>query len=87
MPAFTPRLDLPSWSCGAMPMSLTTAASVRADGLIVQMWKIFEDFVTTALGEALRRHGGRVRQQDPRHHLDVGRAFQLRPDLVYDRPE
>ena len=58
---------------------------VRADGLIVQMWKIFEDFVTTALGEALRRHGGRVRQQDPRHHLDVGRAFQLRPDLVYDR--
>jgi len=58
---------------------------VRADGLIVQMWKIFEDFVTTALGEALRTHGGRVRQQDPRHHLDVGRAFQLRPDLVYDR--
>ena len=38
---------------------------VRADGLIVQMWKIFEDFVTTALAEALRRYGGRVRQQDP----------------------
>jgi 5-methylcytosine-specific restriction enzyme subunit McrC len=59
--------------------------AVRADGLIVQMWKIFEDFVTTALGEALRGHGGRTRQQDRRHHLDRRRVFQLLPDLVYDR--
>lgn len=58
---------------------------IRADGLILQAWKIFEDFVTTALGEALRRHGGRTRRQDPRHHLDKAHAFQLFPDLVYER--
>jgi 5-methylcytosine-specific restriction enzyme subunit McrC len=58
---------------------------VRADGLILQMWQIYEDFVATALADALRRHGGRCRLQDRRHHLDKAHVFKLRPDLVYDR--
>jgi 5-methylcytosine-specific restriction enzyme subunit McrC len=56
---------------------------VRVDGLLLEMWRVFEDFVTVALAEALRPYGGRSQLQDKRHHLDRGRRVQLRPDLVY----
>lgn len=56
---------------------------VRVDGLLLTMWKVFEDFLTKALAEALLPHGGWVHLQDEDHHLDHDRRVQLRPDLVY----
>ena len=61
--------------------------SVRADGLlVVDMWKVFEKFITVGLTSALRRYGGECTPQDTRHHLDAAHLFQLIPDLVYDQP-
>lgn len=62
---------------------LDDGRTLRADGLIVLMWKLFEDFVTTAIADALRTHGGWCEFQDERHRLDVGSLFKLKPDLVY----
>lgn len=55
---------------------------VRLGGFLVDMAKVFEDFLTTALTEALRPHGGWSRAQD-RHHLDVDDLVAIRPDLVW----
>ena len=62
---------------------LDDGTSVRVNGLLVEMWRVFEDFVTVALAEALRPYGGRSEPQDRRHHLDHGRRVPLRPDLVH----
>ena len=55
---------------------------VRLGGFLVDMAKVFEDFLTTALTEAFRPHGGWSRAQD-RHHLDVDDLVAIRPDLVW----
>lgn len=55
---------------------------VRLGGFLVDMAKVFEDFLTTALTEALRPCGGWSRAQD-RHHLDVDDLVAIRPDLVW----
>ncbi|MGV9533953.1 McrC family protein [Streptosporangium sandarakinum] len=65
---------------------LVDGTVVRVDGLLVEMWRVFEDFVTVALAEALRPYGGRSDLQDRRHHLDHGRRVRLRPDLVRYAP-
>ncbi|MFK0119515.1 McrC family protein [Streptomyces sp. NPDC090994] len=54
---------------------------LTVDGFLLDMNKLFEDFVTVALREALREHGLTARLQDP-HHLDVARLVGMRPDLV-----
>lgn len=55
---------------------------VRLGGFLVDMAKVYEDFVTTALSEAFRAHGGWCRSQDG-HHLDVEDRIAIRPDLVW----
>jgi 5-methylcytosine-specific restriction enzyme subunit McrC len=56
---------------------------VTAIGFLLDMPKLFEQFVTVALREALvAAHGGRVDDQD-RHHFDVARTVALRPDIVW----
>ncbi|MCM2580531.1 McrC family protein [Streptomyces meridianus] len=54
---------------------------LRIDGFLFDMNKLFEDFVTVALREALTGGGRSCRLQDP-HHLDEARAIRIRPDLV-----
>ncbi|TMQ98959.1 restriction endonuclease [Actinomadura soli] len=66
---------------------LEDAATVRVDGLMLEMWRVFEDFVCVALAEALRPYGGTVTLQDKRHHLDRARRVPLRPDLVLARAD
>ncbi|MFA1550736.1 McrC family protein [Actinomadura chokoriensis] len=67
---------------------LDGGSEVRVDGLMLEMWRVFEDFLTTALAEELRRYGGMTRLQDKRHHLDRLRRVQIKPDLVhYAQPE
>jgi 5-methylcytosine-specific restriction enzyme subunit McrC len=61
---------------------LDVGRSVRVDGLLLNMWQVFQDFATVALERALRPGGGECRFQD-QHHLDKARDILLKPDLVY----
>ncbi|MFE9333002.1 McrC family protein [Streptomyces sp. NPDC006925] len=54
---------------------------LAVDGFLLDMNKLFEDFVTVALREALRERGLTARLQDP-HHLDRAGLVRMRPDLV-----
>ncbi|MER5778912.1 restriction endonuclease [Streptomyces sp. NPDC002039] len=57
------------------------AAPLAMDGFLIDMNRLFEDFVTVGLREALREHGLTARLQDP-HHLDTAESVRMRPDLV-----
>ncbi|MFF8618045.1 McrC family protein [Streptomyces sp. NPDC015350] len=68
---------------GASPEHRPAAGTepLAVDGFLLDMNKLFEDFVTVALREALREHGLTARLQDP-HHLDLASLVRMRPDLV-----
>ncbi|MEU6142239.1 restriction endonuclease [Streptomyces sp. NPDC047081] len=55
---------------------------VRIDGFLLDLAKVFEDFVCTALTQALRPYGGTCRTQ-ARHHLDESGEILLKPDLLH----
>lgn len=55
---------------------------VRIGGFLVDMAKVYEDFLTAALTESFRRHGGWSRAQD-RHYLDTDGKVAMKPDLVW----
>ena len=57
---------------------------VRVTGYMFDMWRVFEDFVTTALAEALRSVGGRSEPQKP-VSLDMREQVLMRPDLLWYR--
>ncbi|MGW4276962.1 McrC family protein [Streptomyces seoulensis] len=59
---------------------------LRVDGFLFDMNKLFEDFVTVALREALRGAGRTVRLQDS-HHLDRAGTVRMRPDFVLYGPD
>ncbi|MEW2395107.1 hypothetical protein [Streptomyces sp. NPDC046862] len=60
---------------------------VLVDGLLLEMWRVFETFLATALGEELqRRAGGRAEPCDRDHHLDLGKKELLKPDLIHYLP-
>jgi 5-methylcytosine-specific restriction enzyme subunit McrC len=56
--------------------------AVHADGFIVDMAKVFEDFVTKALGAALEAIGGKCVPQR-RQWLDHDNSVELKPDLTW----
>jgi 5-methylcytosine-specific restriction enzyme subunit McrC len=59
------------------------SGGVTVNGFLLDMPKLFEDFVTVALREALvTTYGGRVDDQDP-HHFDEAGQVLLRPDIVW----
>lgn len=58
------------------------AGTVRVGGFLIDMAKVYEDFLTAALSESFRGHGGWTRAQD-RHHLDVDDLVLMKPDLVW----
>jgi 5-methylcytosine-specific restriction enzyme subunit McrC len=61
----------------------TTPGAVVSNGLMVDMARLFEDFLTAALRVSIeRRHGGRVVGQR-RDHLDVAGAVEIRPDIAW----
>jgi 5-methylcytosine-specific restriction enzyme subunit McrC len=56
---------------------------ITVNGFLLDMPKLFEDFVTVALREALvTAYGGRVDDQD-RHRFDEAGRVELRPDIVW----
>ena len=61
------------------PPGATTAA-----GFLFDLNTVFEQWLTTALREALLPFGGRLRGQWP-GHLDMGKSISLRPDMVWER--
>ncbi|MCP9948666.1 McrC family protein [Actinomadura madurae] len=63
---------------------LDDGTALRVDGLMLEMWRVFEDYLCVALAEALRPYGHIARLQDKRHHLDRAHRVRLRPDLVLD---
>ena len=59
------------------------SGGIAVNGFLLDMPRLFEDFVTTALREALvAEFGGRVDGQD-RHYLDQAAKVVLRPDIVW----
>jgi 5-methylcytosine-specific restriction enzyme subunit McrC len=57
--------------------------AVAVNGFLLDMPKLFEDFVTVALREAIvPTYGGRVADQD-RNHFDEAKQVVLRPDIVW----
>jgi 5-methylcytosine-specific restriction enzyme subunit McrC len=78
-------LDLAELILRGRSYELGDGASLRADGLVLQAWRIFEDFVTSALKTELGRLGCTCHQQDTRHYLTRSNRFLLEPDLVCDR--
>ncbi|MEV4439368.1 restriction endonuclease [Streptomyces sp. NPDC049577] len=54
---------------------------LRCDGFLLDMNRLFEDFVTTALQEALRGTAFTGRLQDA-HHLDEAATIRMKPDFV-----
>lgn len=57
---------------------------LRVTGYMFDMWRVFEDFVTVALTEALTTSGWRCEQQAALH-LDDERQAPMRPDLLCRR--
>ncbi|OBB19710.1 restriction endonuclease [Mycolicibacterium setense] len=55
--------------------------AVTVTGYMFDMWRIFEDFVTVALGESMMTRGWRTQTQ-ARLHLDELRQIDMRPDLL-----
>ncbi len=63
------------------------AGDVRVGGFIVDMAKVYEDFLTAALTDAFRAFGGHSAAQDS-HFLDVASTIRMKPDFVwYDGKE
>lgn len=59
---------------------------VAASGFVLDMARVFEDFLTSAFDAVLSRRGCQVAAQQSRHRLDEAGRIQLRPDLsVYHR--
>lgn len=58
--------------------------SAAATGFIVDMPRLFEDFVTVAVRESAEmRHGGRIRPQYG-SYLDIDESVRIKPDLVWE---
>ncbi|MGE7385713.1 McrC family protein [Streptomyces sp. NPDC004126] len=70
--------------CGSSPEH--APGGLRIDGFLFDMNKLFEDFVTVALREALRGSDLTGSLQDP-HHLDEDDAIRMKPDFVLYGPE
>ncbi|MER5432581.1 restriction endonuclease [Streptomyces sp. NPDC002588] len=56
--------------------------NIAVDGFLLDMNKIFEDFVCVALREALAPYGGHCTLQARSVHLDEGNVVRMRPDFV-----
>lgn len=61
-----------------------TRGEVASASFVFDLNKVFEDFVSTALKQALRRYGGEVRfQHRDRLDVDTPAALPLEPDITW----
>jgi 5-methylcytosine-specific restriction enzyme subunit McrC len=59
------------------------AGRVKSTTFVFDMNKVFEDFVTAAFRDAMRKYGGLVRDQVKTHSLDEHGRLKLKPDLSW----
>jgi 5-methylcytosine-specific restriction enzyme subunit McrC len=59
----------------------TEAGGVSSTTFVFDMNQVFEDFVTAAFAESMRRHGGVVRPQVGDYSLDRAGRLRLKPDI------
>jgi 5-methylcytosine-specific restriction enzyme subunit McrC len=57
--------------------------AIVSTSFVFDMNKVFEDFVTVAFRDAMRSHGGAVRDQVKPFSLDEGNRLRLKPDLSW----
>ncbi len=55
---------------------------IRLDGFLVDLYQVFENFVTSSLSARLEQLGGRCQSQD-RYTLDEESRIDIRPDLLW----
>jgi 5-methylcytosine-specific restriction enzyme subunit McrC len=83
------RLYEPALRLGALILDQasisTDAGDVQSVSFVFDMNQVFEDFLSAALTEALRPHGGVVHLQYQREFLDHERALRLKPDITWWR--
>ena len=66
--------------------SITTeAGDLKSASFVFDMNQVFEDFLSTAMTEALRPHGGVVRPQYQQEFLDHEATLRLKPDITWWR--
>lgn len=61
----------------------TERGTTPSIAFVFDMNVVFEGFLSAALTEELRRHGGTVRTQDMSRHLDRERGLALKPDISW----
>lgn len=61
------------------------AGATLADGFLVDMEDVYEDFVREAIGSALCRLGGGSYLKPKGWHLDTNDELKIEPDLVWSR--
>ena len=64
--------------------SITTErGEITSVAFVFDMNKVFEDFLSTALTEAMAPYGGAVQVQYSRRYLDQEQALRLKPDITW----
>ena len=64
--------------------SITTErGEITSVAFVFDMNKVFEDFLSTALTDAMARYGGAVQLQYSRRYLDQEQALRLKPDITW----
>lgn len=61
----------------------TRRGEITSSTFMFDMNKVFEEFLETALTEALRPYGGRVEPQLTGHYLDRQQRLAVRPDITW----
>jgi len=59
------------------------SGEVSSASFVFDMNRVFEDFVSAALADALRRHGGEVRLQHVDRLEETGTALPIKPDITW----
>jgi 5-methylcytosine-specific restriction enzyme subunit McrC len=77
---YRPALALAELVLRSLSISQETG-EIESTTFVFDMNKVFEDFVTAAFTEAMRKHGGTVRPQVGEYWLDEGEQLRLRPDI------
>ena len=78
---------VPALALAELILSLASVSerkgAIMSTTFVFDMNKVFEDFVTVAFRDAMRAHGGTVRDQLKAFSLDEGGRLKLTPDLTW----
>jgi 5-methylcytosine-specific restriction enzyme subunit McrC len=58
--------------------------NIRVTGVLLNMWRVFQEYVAGALQQELQQHGGVISPLE-RRHLDKSKKFLRYPDMTWSR--